>query len=74
MSRDVLSENGRIKFACYQCGQGHAHLEYANMALTFTEDQFLNCSECIALMRERLLEQHEASEVATAQSFKSLVM
>jgi hypothetical protein len=50
------------------------HLEYANLALTFPEDQFLNFSECIAVMRERLLEQREANEAAAAQSFESFVM
>ena len=74
MSRDVLSENGGVTFACYQCGQGHVRLEYANLALTFTEDQFLNFSECITVMRERLLEQREAGEGVATRSFDSLVM
>lgn len=74
MNRDVLNEKGRIKFACYQCDQGHVHLEYANMALTFTKDQFLSFSECITAMREHLLEQRDASETGATQARESLVM
>lgn len=75
MDHNVLSEDGRVKFACYQCGNGYVHLEYANLALTFTEDQFLNFSECIAAMREHVVEQREARETAAvAQAFQSYVM
>jgi hypothetical protein len=71
---NFLSEDGKVKFACYKCSEGCVHLEYANLMITFTAEQFLNFSECVTEVRRRILVEREATaegamEGAKAESF-----
>lgn len=71
---NFLNEDGKIKFGCYKCSEGCVHLEYANVMMTFTAEQFLNFSECVTEVRRRILVEREAAaegaiEEANARSF-----
>lgn len=75
MAHNFIGEGGRIGFACYKCSEGCVHMEYANIMVTFTADQFLNFSECVTEVRRRLLEEREAAEgLAENAGFESFVM
>lgn len=75
MAHNFIGEGGRIGFACYKCSEGCVHMEYANITVTFTADQFLNFSECVTEVRRRLLEEREAVEgLAENAGVESFVM
>jgi hypothetical protein len=75
MAHNFFGEGGKIGFACYKCSEGCVHMEYANIMVTFTVDQFLNFSECVTEVRRCLLDEREAMEgLAGATAVESFVM
>jgi hypothetical protein len=75
MAHNLLSENGRMKFACYKCSEGCVHMEYANIMVTLTVDQFLSFSECVTEVRRRLLiERDEMGIPAETTGVEGFVM
>lgn len=47
-------ESYRVGISCYKCSEGCVHLEYANLLLTFTPEQFLVLAEVIDKTRRQL--------------------
>lgn len=47
---------------CYKCAEGCLHLEYGNVMLTFSEEQFLAFAEVVTTTRQRLLQEREAAQ------------
>ncbi len=75
MAHNFIGEGGRIGFACYKCSEGCVHVEWANMMVTFTADQFLSFSECVTEVRRRLLAEREAMEgLVETPGVETLVM
>jgi hypothetical protein len=59
--RHEPDEGHLIAVNCYTCTAGCVHLEYGNLMLTFTPQQFLALSEVIGKVRQQLLMENESA-------------
>jgi hypothetical protein len=74
MAHRALAEDSRIAVACFKCSEGCIHLEYANLVMTFTQDQFLAFSEVITETRRRLLQEQDERESLGVEHGAGFVM
>lgn len=74
MFHRALTEDGRIAVTCFKCSEGCIHLEYANLMMTFTQDQFLALSEVIMETRRLLLQERDQSDSSCVERGPGFVM
>lgn len=74
MAHRALTEGGRVAVACFKCSEGCIHLEYANLMMAFTPEQFLAFSEVITETRRLLLQEQDQGELSDVERYTGLVM
>src|SRR5687767_2132 len=74
MACRAWTEGGKIAVACFKCSEGCIHLEYANLMMTFTSEQFLAFSEVITETRRILLQEQDQRESLDLDGDTGLLM
>ncbi|HYE75855.1 MAG TPA: hypothetical protein VEF04_21100, partial [Blastocatellia bacterium] len=74
MDKHLNQSEGRLNINCHKCSAGCIHLEYGNLMLTFSQEQFLAFSEVISKTRLLLLQERQTESIELFSETQALVM
>lgn len=65
--RSIDLDDEAVDVACYECAEGHMHLEFDNSDVKMTKERFIEFSLMVDRVREIILEEEMDERLSRAQ-------